>query len=127
MEIRITEKEVTAGVISYLNGRGFNLNPDTVQITYTQGRKGSGLTAVVDETPLRSAAELVEERLQQAAQSTSTVVQEASTSNGIGTKPEVAPEPEPEAPAQDPEPETPVQEEAQAPATEQAETTSLFK
>lgn len=49
MEIRITEKEITAGVVTYLNGRGFNLDPATVKIDYTVGRKPAGVTATLVE------------------------------------------------------------------------------
>jgi hypothetical protein len=49
MEIRISEKEITAGVVAYLNSRGFNLDPATVKIDYTVGRKPAGVTAVLIE------------------------------------------------------------------------------
>ena len=51
MEVRISEKEITAGVVAYLNSRGFNLDANTVVIEYTQGRKPSGLTATLREEP----------------------------------------------------------------------------
>lgn len=49
MEIRISEKEITAGVVAYLNSRGFDLDPATVKIDYTVGRKPAGVTAVLIE------------------------------------------------------------------------------
>lgn len=49
MEIKISEQEINAGVVAYLNGRGFNLDVNSVKIEYTQGRKGAGLSAVLVE------------------------------------------------------------------------------
>ncbi|TKW65234.1 MAG: hypothetical protein DI616_16035 [Paracoccus denitrificans] len=54
MEIRISEKEITAGVVTYLNSRGFNLDPATVKIDYTVGRKPAGVTAVLIEEEVQA-------------------------------------------------------------------------
>lgn len=50
MEVSITEKEITAGVVTYLNSRGFNLDPASVKIEYTIGRKNKGVVARLVET-----------------------------------------------------------------------------
>lgn len=51
MKISVTQKEITLGLVAYLNTRGFNLDAATIQVTYTQGRKGGGLTAELNEDP----------------------------------------------------------------------------
>jgi hypothetical protein len=50
VEVSITEKEITAGVVTYLNSRGFNLDPASVKIEYTIGRKNKGVVARLVET-----------------------------------------------------------------------------
>lgn len=121
MEIRISEKEITAGVVAYLNSRGFNLDAATVQIDYTVGRKPAGVTAVliegdrVAEVPAQTAP----------ASKPEVLTGQANTSGACGTA-GVA-DPAPELP-KDPEPANvdpaPAEAAAAAPAEEG---TSLFK
>lgn len=50
MQIQVSQREIDAGLITYLKSRGFtDLDLDTITITYTQGRKGAGLTATLVE------------------------------------------------------------------------------
>lgn len=128
MEIRISEKEITAGVVAYLNSRGFNLDAANVKIDYTVGRKPAGITATLVEGD-------VVEQLSEAVATGTTKVGDSqvlgSQTNGTSGNAGVAdpapelpkdPEPAPAEPANvDPAPAEPA---AAAPAEEG---TSLFK
>ena len=108
MEIRISEKEITAGVVAYLNSRGFNLDPNTIKVDYTQGRKPAGLSAVLVEAgfedeagpePEHGPAAIVE------AKGDQVLTSQAVTGAVVGKAdkaPEVKAEAKPEVVAEDP-------------------------
>lgn len=96
MEIRISEKEITAGVVAYLNSRGMNLDADNVNIEYTAGRKPAGITAILLEGP-RTVAEAVEPEPEQAKSEPKLTGQVAGSGPALEQAAEPAPDPaEPE-------------------------------
>lgn len=119
MEIRISEKEITAGVVAYLNSRGFNLDPATVKIDYTVGRKPAGVTAVLIEG---------DEVVEAPAPKAEVLTGQANTSGAVGTAGVADPAPAPEVTA-----EAPVEASVDSAPTEAVATasveegTSLFK
>lgn len=65
MEIRISEKEITLGVVAYLNSRGMNIDPHTANIEFTVSRKPAGITAVLHEGPLPDVSNVTDEPKEQ--------------------------------------------------------------
>ncbi|AUV61821.1 hypothetical protein HWB52_gp06 [Pseudomonas phage Littlefix] len=52
MQIKLTEVDIRAGIALYLTDRGITgVTADNLQVTFTAGRKGSGLTADVVTNP----------------------------------------------------------------------------
>lgn len=131
MEVRITENEITEGVVAYLNTRGFNLNAADVKIDYTVGRKNKGITALLVEGGNKA-----ETKTEEAPKPTAGVDTPAQvvTSKPVEQEPVVQSELKPEAQAANPV-ETPAAPEAEAPVepdqnaepAAQASTTSLFQ
>lgn len=132
MEVRITENEITAGVVNYLNTRGFNLKADQVTIEYTVGRKNKGITALLVEG--KPATDAPEVKPTAGVDTPAQVV----TSVPVDQKPVVQSELKPDEQAQNPvptahspvvepevEPDQPVEEEAKP--ADPAQTTSLFQ
>lgn len=128
MQISLSEKEITAGVVAALQARGFVIDAATVAITYTQGRKANGLTATLDTDGVPATAA-------PAAGDGKVHLVDNQVPLVKTTEPEVKPQadkpavkdPEPETPVtvEEPAPEAPVEDEAASGA--EAPTTSLFQ
>lgn len=119
MEIRLSEKEITLGVVAFLNSRGMNVDPETANIEFSVSRKPAGITAVLHEGPIPVAEPEPETPVKQEAK----LVGQAET-DGARVSGEVAEKPA--EPAPEPEAVEPLVAE---PATEAPaeQTTSLFQ
>lgn len=120
MEIRLSEKEITLGVVAYLNSRGMNVDPETANIEFTVSRKPAGVSAVLHEGPIPVAEPEAKEEPK--------LVGQAETSGALvsGEAAAKAPEPVVEQ-AADPTPEVVTEAAAEAGASDaQVTGTSLF-
>lgn len=119
MEVRITENEITAGVVAYLNTRGFDLKVDQVTIEYTVGRKNKGITALLVEGAAVSKPATDAPEVKPAA-----VVQQPKAEE-LKPAAEDTPAPADDAPSEEAVP--PVEPEAPVAEDGAAQTTSLFQ
>lgn len=75
MQISLKQSEIVSAIRGYIETQGINLSGKNVDISFTSGRKGNGLTADVDiyvgekeveevaaeDTPVTDAGEVVQE------------------------------------------------------------------
>ena len=48
MQIQLKQREIEAGIRMFVVAQGINLGNKTVEIDFTAGRNGSGITALID-------------------------------------------------------------------------------
>lgn len=114
MEIRLSEKEITLGVVAFLNSRGMNIDPETANIEFSVSRKPAGVSAILHEGPIPAAEP--EPPVQDKAEQ-KLVGQVAGSGTALDQAAEPAPEPVLE-PAVDGEPEPVAQDNAEEPAAQ---------